>query len=93
MFEEMRRRVRRIPRGRVMTYGQVAEQAGYPRGARQVAWALRAFDAGLPWHRVIGQGGKVLLRGAKGVEQILRLEAEGVEVRGHRVDLKRFGIG
>jgi hypothetical protein len=35
----------------------------------------------------------VLLRGANGVEQILRLEAEGVEVRGHRVDLKRFGIG
>lgn len=92
MFEEMRKWVKKIPRGKVATYGQIAMKAGYPRGARQVAWALKAFDPTLPWHRVIGQGGKVLLRGANGVEQILRLEAEGVVVRGNRVDLKRFGI-
>ncbi len=92
MFPEIRAVVRKIPKGRVATYGQVALAAGFPRGARQVAWALKAFDPFLPWHRVVGSGGKVLLRGANGVEQIQRLEAEGVLVRGNRIDLARFGI-
>ena len=73
--------VRRIPAGKVATYGFIAALAGHPRGSRQVAWALRQFDPSLPWHRVIGKDGarygKVLLRGANGVEQVLRLEAEG----------------
>lgn len=92
MFPEIRAVVRQIPKGKVATYGQVAAAAGFPRGARQVAWALKAFDPLLPWHRVVGSGGKVLLRGASGVEQIQRLEAEGVIVRGNRIDLARFGI-
>jgi methylated-DNA-protein-cysteine methyltransferase-like protein len=94
MFEEVRRIVRKIPKGKVATYGQVAEAAGYPRGSRQVAWALRTFEPGLPWHRVIGKAsssrGKVLLRGQNGVEQVQRLEAEGVAVQGIHVDLTRF---
>jgi alkylated DNA nucleotide flippase Atl1 len=52
---------------------------------------LKKFDPELPWHRVIGKGGKILLRGESGVEQIQRLEAEGVPVAGTRVDLRRFG--
>lgn len=91
MFAEIRKFVKRIPKGRVSTYGEVAIAAGFPRGARQVAWALKTFDPTLPWHRVVGQGGKVLLRGAGGVDQVLRLEAEGVVVAGTRIDLKRFG--
>ena len=91
MFVEIRKWVKKIPKGKVATYGQVAIAAGFPRGARQVAWALKTFDPTLPWQRVIGTGGKILLRGANGVEQVQRLEAEGVVVHGTRVDLKRFG--
>ena len=91
MFVEIRKWVKKIPKGRVATYGQVAIAAGFPQGARQVAWALKTFDPTLPWQRVLGQGGKILLRGANGVEQVQRLEAEGVAVHGTRVDLKRYG--
>ena len=95
MFDAMRAVVRQIPRGQVATYGQVAALAGHPRGSRQVAWALRQFDAGLPWHRVVGKDGarygKVLLRGAAGVEQVMRLEAEGVRLHGTRIRLDEYG--
>ncbi|MCA2965961.1 MAG: MGMT family protein [Acidobacteriaceae bacterium] len=91
----MRAVVRRIPPGKVATYGQVAALAGHPRGSRQVAWALRQFDAGLPWHRVVGKDGarygKVLLRGAAGVDQVLRLETEGVRLEGTRIRLEHYG--
>ena len=92
MFDLMRAVVRRVPRGRVTTYGDVARAAGFPTCSRQAAWCLKKFDPALPWHRVIGKGGKVLLRGDSGVEQIQRLEAEGVVVAGTRVDLRRFGV-
>ena len=91
MFDQMRDVVRRVPRGRVTTYGDIARAAGFPTCSRQAAWCLKKFDPALPWHRVIGKGGKILLRGAGGVEQIQRLEAEGVVVAGTRVDLRRFG--
>jgi methylated-DNA-protein-cysteine methyltransferase related protein len=91
MFDRMRAVVRRVPRGRVTTYGDVARAAGFPTCSRQAAWCLKKFDPALPWHRVIGKGGKILLRGDGGVEQIQRLEAEGVVVSGTRVDLHRFG--
>ena len=47
--------VRAIPRGKVATYGQVAELAGIPRGHRVAARALQCCPAGLPWHRVVGK--------------------------------------
>jgi len=80
--------IRRIPRGKVSTYGAVARAAGFPGAARRVAWTLhRSF--GLPWHRVLGAGGEIKLRGDSAVEQRLRLEAEGVTFRGRRVDMRR----
>ena len=80
--------IRRIPRGKVATYGAVARAAGFPGAARRVAWTLhRSF--GLPWHRVLGAGGEIKLRGDSAVEQRLRLEAEGVRFRGRRVDMRR----
>ncbi len=95
MFEELRRYVKKIPKGKVATYGQVALAAGFPTGSRQAAWSLKTFDPTLPWHRVIGKinnrRGKILLRGANGVEQAQRLEAEGVTVNGIHIDLERFG--
>src|SRR5271163_4507725 len=80
--------IRKIPHGKVSTYGDVARTAGYPGAARRVAWTLhRSF--GLPWHRVLGAGGEIKLRGDSAIEQRLRLEAEGVVFRGRRVDMKR----
>ena len=80
--------IRRIPRGMVSTYGAVAHAAGLPRGARQAAAALRTA-LGLPWHRVLGSGGEIKLRGNSAFEQRFRLEAEGVRFRGRRVDMTR----
>lgn len=89
--------VRRIPRGRVATYGQVAALAGLPRQARLVGYALHALPSGttIPWHRVINARGAVSARrGEPGgsVSQRIRLEREGVrfDARG-RASLERFG--
>jgi methylated-DNA-protein-cysteine methyltransferase-like protein len=75
--------VKRIPRGRVATYGQIARLAGLSRAARQVGYALHALPAGsaVPWHRVINHGGRISLPpNAGGVVQRLRLSEEGVIV-------------
>ena len=87
--------VRRIPEGRVATYGQVAALAGLPGRARQVGYALHSLDdsATVPWHRVINAKGQVSPRSEAGWERFQRylLAEEDVEFdeRG-RVDLKRF---
>jgi len=79
--------IRRIPKGKVSTYGAIARAAGLPGMARQVAQVLhRGFD--LPWQRVLGAGGEIKLRGDSAVEQRLRLEAEGIRFRGRKVDMK-----
>jgi methylated-DNA-protein-cysteine methyltransferase-like protein len=80
--------IRRIPRGKVSTYGAIARAAGLPGAARQVARVLhRGF--GLPWQRVLGSGGAIKLSGDSAMEQRLRLEAEGVRFRGRKVDMKQ----
>ena len=86
MFPAMLRTVMRIPRGKVATYGDVAYISGYPGSSRQVVWALRA-GKGVPWHRVVGAGGKILLPAEGGMEQRFRLESEGVRFLGLRVDM------
>jgi methylated-DNA-protein-cysteine methyltransferase-like protein len=85
MFPEIRKVVAKIPKGKVATYGAVAKAAGFPGNARRVAWALRGMDGRLPWHRVLGAGGKILLPKDAGAEQRLRLESEGVVFRGAKV--------
>ncbi len=80
--------IRGIPRGKVSTYGAIAKAAGLLRGARLVARTLHG-SFGLPWHRILGAGGEIKLRGDSGIEQRLRLEAEGVIFRGRRVDMRR----
>ena len=92
-FSQFRAVVRRIPKGKVATYGDVAVIAGKPGYARQVAWALHAAGGKLPWHRVLGSGGKILLTGDSALEQRLRLEAEGVTFRGAKVNLAKHGWG
>jgi methylated-DNA-protein-cysteine methyltransferase-like protein len=78
--------IRKIPRGKVATYGQVAAAAGFPGAARQVVRALRSFH-GLPWHRVLGAGGAIRAPGENALEQRLLLEMEGVGFRGRRVNM------
>lgn len=88
-FDDIRRTVCRIPRGRVATYGEVAEAAGHPGTARQVAWALqRAGEKGIPWQRVLGSGGRILLPGAAGAHQRRLLEREGVRFIRARADIE-----
>lgn len=90
MFEAILKTVRRIPKGKVATYGDVATASGFPGCARQVVWALRA-GKNVPWHRVLGAKGIIRLTGESGFEQKLRLRSENVVVSGDRVDLKQFG--
>jgi methylated-DNA-protein-cysteine methyltransferase-like protein len=85
MLEEIRRTIRKIPKGKVATYGDVAALAGFPGAARQVAWALHKASGPVPWHRVLGAGGRISLPGESGMEQRIRLRNEGVEFRGDRV--------
>lgn len=87
--------VRRIPRGRVASYSQVAYLADLPGRARMVGRALA--DAGaspkLPWHRVINAQGRIALPKSSEayVEQKTRLIAEGVIFSGERVSFDRYG--
>jgi methylated-DNA-protein-cysteine methyltransferase-like protein len=76
--------VRKIPSGRVASYGDVARMAGIPRGARQVGWALASLagsvDDEAPWWRVVNREGRFSLPPHGAVEQARRLNAEGIEV-------------
>jgi methylated-DNA-protein-cysteine methyltransferase-like protein len=81
--------VARIPRGQVATYGDVARAAGLPGRARLAGRALKETPDGmhLPWHRVVGAGGKIVFAAASSAhrEQTRRLRAEGLDVVNGRV--------
>ena len=97
-FDRVYAVVRRIPRGKVASYGQIAALLGHPQAARTVGWALNALRDNdiddVPWQRVINSQGRISIsRADLGAElQQALLEEEGVEFdpRGY-VDLKRFG--
>ncbi|WP_433750895.1 MGMT family protein [Falsibacillus pallidus] len=84
-----------IPKGKVMSYGQIARAAGSPRAARQVVRILHSMSAKykLPWHRVINSKGEIGFQDEDSMrEQIDRLEFEGVVVSPkNRIDLTEFG--
>jgi methylated-DNA-protein-cysteine methyltransferase-like protein len=93
-FDAIYAAVMSIPRGRVATYGQVAEAAGLPRRARLVGYALKHLSpgSGVPWHRVVNAGGRISPRGS-GDERDQRrmLESEGVVFRSSgTIDLERY---
>ena len=96
VYEQYYEVVRRIPEGRVATYGQVAAEAGLPGRARQVGYAMAALPDGsdVPWQRVINARGEVSARsGGTAFERIQRvlLEAEGIAFSDNgRVDLHRY---
>lgn len=74
--------VARIRPGDVLTYGEVAAEAGYPGAARAVGGCLRSLE-GVPWHRVVGAGHRIVCGSAD--EQARRLRAEGLVVRDGQV--------
>jgi len=94
-YEKIYAVIRKIPRGKVGTYGQVALLAGIPGAARQVGYALHALpgDGDVPWHRVINAQGKISPRTGSDhdVEQRILLESEGIifDQRG-RIPLDTF---
>jgi len=87
--------VKRIPRGKVTTYGVVALRAGLPRRARLVGRVLAKLPAGsrVPWHRVVAAGGRIAFPDGSPAhgEQLRRLGREGVDAVGGRIDLRRHG--
>ena len=93
LYERIYEEVKRIPPGRVATYGQIARRVGMPRGARQVGYAMAALGRGtprpdVPWYRVVNAKGETSV----GDEQIRRLESEGVAFdENERIDLHVFG--
>jgi methylated-DNA-protein-cysteine methyltransferase-like protein len=91
-FLEVYRIVRKIPRGKVITYGQIAMLLGAPHQARQVGWAMHGCPAGLPWQRVVGAGGRILINSLSSGEgphlQRQLLEMEGVKFHGGKIDME-----
>ena len=81
--------VQRIPRGRVLTYGALAKALRLPGGARTAGRAMASTPSGkgIPWHRVVGERGKILIRGPYAMLQKKLLESEGVKLIESRVQL------
>lgn len=82
--------VKRIPRGRAVTYGQLARALKLRGGARSAGRAMAACPSGqgIPWHRVLGAGGRLLIREPQASLQRKLLETEGVAFVARRVNLK-----
>ena len=84
-----------VPEGCVVSYGELAQLAGLGRAARWVGRTLSQLpqDTRLPWHRVLGAGGRISLPvgSASGDEQRARLRSEGVTILNNRVDIQRHG--
>ena len=78
--------VKRIPKGRVATYGQIAALVGSPRAAQAVGWALHALDGktsqDVPWPRVVNKAGYLSIMNLEHAadEQAFLLQKEGVKV-------------
>ena len=90
-WDPVYRLVKQIPRGRVITYGALAKALHLRGGARTAGRAMAATPSGkgIPWHRVVGDRGKLLIREPYASLQRKLLESEGVPLRESRVDLKQ----
>jgi methylated-DNA-protein-cysteine methyltransferase related protein len=88
-WEVVYRLVKQIPRGRVLSYGALAKALRLPGGARTAGRAMAATPSGkgIPWHRVVGERGKILIREPYASLQKKLLESEGVKITESRVDL------
>lgn len=86
-WEPVYKLVQQIPRGRVLTYGALAKALRLPGGARTAGRAISGTPSGrgIPWHRVLGANGRILIRGPHAMLQKKLLESEGLEVVEMRV--------
>ena len=89
-WDPVYRLVKQIPRGRVITYGALAKVLHLRGGARTAGRAMAATPSGkgIPWHRVVGDRGKLLIREAHASLQRKLLESEGISLLESRVNLK-----
>jgi len=89
-WDPVYRLVQQIPRGRVLSYGALARLLRLRGGARTAGRAMAATPSGkgIPWHRVVGERGKILIREPYASLQKKLLESEGVKITESRVDLK-----
>src|SRR5579864_2185110 len=90
-WDPVYRLVKQIPRGRVLSYGALAKALRLPGGARTAGRAMAATPSGkgIPWHRVVGERGKILIREPYASLQRKLLESEGVKIVELHIDLKR----
>lgn len=94
--EQVIEAVKKIPKGRVVSYGQVAAACGSPRAARQVGWMLRTLDGNnkTPWWRVINNAGYISIKGNEIATPLLQknfLEHENVIVTDDlKIDIKKY---
>jgi len=90
-WERVYELVKRIPRGRVVTYGQLARWLRLRGGARAAGHAMAACPSrrGIPWHRVVGAGGMIRIREPEASLQARLLASEGIPADGRRVELDR----
>ncbi|HTZ46159.1 MAG TPA: MGMT family protein [Verrucomicrobiae bacterium] len=91
-WDPVYRLVKQIPRGRVTTYGALAKSLRLRGGARTAGRAMAATPSGkgIPWHRVVGDHGKLLIPEPYGSLQRKMLQSEGVEIVEFRVNLKKY---
>jgi methylated-DNA-protein-cysteine methyltransferase related protein len=92
-WDPVYRLVKKVPRGRVITYGQIARLLDLRGGARSAGYAMAASPngQGIPWHRVVAAGGKLIVREPYASLQRRMLESEGTTIKGTRVDLEACG--
>ena len=90
-FDPVYKLVKQIPRGRVLTYGALAKALRLPGGARTAGRAMGATPSGkgIPWHRVLGANGKILIREPYASLQKKLLESEGIPVVESRINVKK----
>lgn len=92
-WEPVYKLVTKIPRGRVTTYGEIARALKLRGGARAAGHAMAACPSGrgIPWHRVVGAGGRLLIAEPHASLQRRLLETEGVTMTERRVNMKQHG--
>src|SRR5271170_4809257 len=92
-WDPVYRLIKKIPRGRVTTYGELARALRLPGGARAAGYAMAASPSGrgIPWHRVIGAGGRVRMPEPHASLQRRLLETEGVPIEESRINMERYG--
>jgi methylated-DNA-protein-cysteine methyltransferase-like protein len=91
-WQPVYRLVKKIPRGRVATYGDIAKTLRLRGGARAVGYAMASSPTGqaIPWHRVVGAGGRLLISEPHASLQRKLLASEGIPIEGRAIDMDRF---